>query len=232
MSDIACHCGRRGALFQKQDGTLLRWWQCREHLDAERVKREGLGPCVYPPSMPEIFRDTDLMLLHPKIRQQVEEWNPSGDKSGLLFHGNSGVGKTRGLWEVVRRAWVKETEKSVNMKFMVLTMRKFEGMIEKGFQDKEHAEVIEGIINAKLLAIDDFGKERLTSRLASDFFAVIDERSTARRPTIITTNFNGSALIERFENRDKETGVALIRRLKDYYTCVGIGVDSQTSPAN
>lgn len=75
------------------------------------------------------------------------------------------------------------------------------------------------------LILDDFGKERLTSRMASDLFAVIDERSTARRPTIISTNFNGSALLERFENRDKETGIALIRRLKDYYKIVGIGVD-------
>jgi hypothetical protein len=42
-----------------------------------------------------------------------------------------------------------------------------------------------------------------------------------RKTTIISTNFNGTTLLERFENKDKETGVAFIRRLKDYYTIVG-----------
>jgi hypothetical protein len=59
--------------------------------------------------------------------------------------------------------------------------------------------------------------------MASDLFAIIDERSTARRATIISTNFNGTTLLDRFDSRDKETGVALIRRLKDYYRMVGAG---------
>jgi hypothetical protein len=69
--------------------------------------------------------------------------------------------------------------------------------------------------------IDDLGKERLTSRMASDLFAIVDERTVNRRTTIISTNFNGTTLLERFENKDKETGVAFIRRLKDYFKIVG-----------
>jgi DNA replication protein DnaC len=180
--------------------------------------------------MPDIFRDTEVSKLHPKI-QAVVDWKPSFDKSGLLVHGNTGVGKTRGIWEIVRRIWAEQAQKDYNMPFLFLTMRKLEGMIEKGFQDKEHAEVIDRIINAKLVVLDDFGKERLTSRMASDLFAVIDERSTARRTTLISTNFNGTALLERFENRDKETGMALVRRFRDYYRIVGVGVDVSNPPA-
>jgi DNA replication protein DnaC len=230
MSDLACHCGRRGALFAKKDHTLVRWHQCREHLDKARVERDELFDCVFPPSMPDIFRDTEVSKLHPKI-QAVVDWKPSFDKSGLLVHGNTGVGKTRGIWEIVRRIWAEQAQKDYNMPFLFLTMRKLEGMIEKGFQDKEHAEVIDRIINAKLVVLDDFGKERLTSRMASDLFAVIDERSTARRTTLISTNFNGTALLERFENRDKETGMALVRRFRDYYRIVGVGVDVSNPPA-
>jgi DNA replication protein DnaC len=82
--------------------------------------------------------------------------------------------------------------------------------------------MIDGLIEVELLVLDDFGKERLTQRMASDLFSIIDERSTNRRATIISTNFNGTSLLERFDNRDKETGVAMIRRFKDYYTIVGI----------
>ena len=57
--------------------------------------------------------------------------------------------------------------------------------------------------------------------MAIDLFAIVDERSVNRKATIISTNFNGTTLLDRFENKDKETGVALIRRLKDYYKIVG-----------
>jgi len=224
VSDIACHCGRRGALFAKNDGSLklVRWHHCREHLDAERVSHAGLEESPAPPATPKIFLDTDVSLLHPKI-QIALDWKPEGDVSGLLLHGTTGVGKTRGIWEIIKRLWVEEAKKDRQLQFEFLTMRKLESVIEKGFEDRKHGSAIDYLISCPLLILDDFGKERLTQRMASDLFAIIDERSTNRRATIISTNFNGSTLLERFDNRDKETGVAIIRRLKDYYRGVGAG---------
>jgi len=222
VSDIACHCGRRGALLARQDGTLVRWHECREHLDKERVAGHNYTDSVCPPAMPEVFKDTDCTRLHQKIQDSLG-WKPQGDINGLLLHGTTGVGKTRGIWEIVRRLWAEEAKKDRQLDYNFLTMRKMEGMIEKSFDDRNHAKMIDGLIECKLLVFDDFGKERLTSRMATDLFSVIDERTTARRATVISTNFNGTALLERFENRDKETGVAMIRRFKDYFTIVGIG---------
>ena len=170
--------------------------------------------------MPELFRDTELSRLHEKIQANID-WRPQGDKTGLLIHGTTGVGKTRALWEVVRRMWVEKADKDINMPYLFLTMRKIESMIEQGFDTKKHGTMLESLIEHPLLVIDDLGKERLTSRMASDLFAIVDERSVNRKTTIISTNFNGTTLLERFENKDKETGVAFIRRLKDYYTIVG-----------
>lgn len=220
MSEIACHCGSRGSLFVNQEGKLLRYHLCSEHIDKARVEREGLSKPQYPTQMPAIFRDTDINRLHDKIQENID-WRPSGDKSGLLIHGTTGVGKTRALWEVVRRMWVEKANQDINMPYLFLTMRKIESMIEQGFDTKKHGTMLESLIEHPLLVIDDFGKERLTSRMASDLFAIVDERSVNRKTTIISTNFNGTTLLERFENKDKETGVALIRRLKDYYTIVG-----------
>lgn len=226
MSDLACHCGKRGALFAKNDGSnkLIRYHLCREHLNLERVKAEELQDPIFPPNIPAIFVDTDTTRLHPKI-QECLDWNPAGDKTGLLLHGTTGVGKTRGIWEVVRRLWCLEAKKDKQLSFHFLTMRNLEGMIEKSFGERHHATMMETIIETKLLVLDDFGKERLTQRMASDLFSIIDERSTNRRATIISTNFNGQTLLERFDSRDKETGVAMIRRFKDYYRIVGIGAE-------
>jgi DNA replication protein DnaC len=221
MSDLICHCGKRGALLANPDGSLQRWHECRIHLDQERVKAKGLINSTIPPQMPAIFKDTDITKLHKRI-QETLDWKPDGDKTGLLFHGITGIGKTRGVWEIVRRLWEEKALKDRQLNYRFLTMRKLEGLIEKSFDDRQHAGMIDSLIETDLLVLDDFGKERLTQRMASDLFSIIDERSTNRRTTIISTNFNGTSLLERFDNRDKETGVAMIRRFKDYYTIVGI----------
>jgi len=220
--DIACHCGKRGALFAKDDHSLVRYHRCRDHLDQERVTAEGLMDSTIPPAMPALFRDTEVSRLHPSIQKAVE-WKPEGDKSGLLLHGTTGIGKTRAIWEIIRKQWVESAKRDRQLAYQFLTMRKIEGMIEKGFDDRQHAKMLEGLIDLPFLIIDDFGKERLTQRMASDLFAIIDERSTARKPTIISTNYNGTSLLERFDSRDVETGRAMIRRLKDYYMMAGMG---------
>lgn len=222
MSDIACHCGKRGALFAREDNKLVRYHLCREHLDIERVRSEGLKESAVPPSMPEIFLDTDVTRLHPKI-QSVLDWRPSDNVSGLLLHGTTGIGKTRGIWEIIRRMWVEQAKKDKQLNYVFLTMRKLEGKIEKSFDERNHSDMIDSLISCNFLVLDDFGKERLTSRMASDLFSIIDERSIAKRGCLITTNFNSTTILERFENKDKETGVAIIRRFKDYYKIVGMG---------
>jgi DNA replication protein DnaC len=220
MSDIACHCGRKGALFVNQENRLVRYHLCRDHLDLSRVKDDGLAKPKHPTQMPAVFQDTEISRLHEKIQENID-WRPEGDKTGLLIHGTTGVGKTRALWEIVRRMWVEKAEMDINMPYLFLTMRKIESMIEQGFDTKKHGTMLDSLIEHPLLVIDDLGKERLTSRMASDLFAIIDERTVNRRTTIISTNFNGTTLLERFENKDKETGVAFIRRLKDYFKIVG-----------
>jgi len=57
------------------------------------------------------------------------------------------------------------------------------------------------------------GKEKMTDRMASVLFALIDQRTQNKRSTIITTNLTGDQLLERFH--DKETGNAFVARLKD-----------------
>lgn len=217
---MSCHCGKRCALLVNAEGKLTRYHRCREHLDPERVKQDGLENPKYVPSYPALFRGTEVAKLHPRL-QSAAEWVPSESKSGLLLHGTTGVGKTRLAWLVVNRLWIEKAKKDINMPYRFLTMRKFEGLIEESFGDKAHSKMLEELIKTDLLVFDDLGKERATARMASDLFAVLDERSTAMRPTVITTNFNGQALIDRFD--DKEMSAALVRRFRDYYTLVGAG---------
>ncbi len=164
------------------------------------------------PEYPLAFIDTDITRLSENL-QRAAGWKP-GDKASLLLHGTTGTGKTRTAWLVFNALWLANFPD----KAVWLPMRKLEMAIEKGFDDHKHGQVLDYFCNVPLLAFDDLGKERLTARMESDLFAIIDERTSNLRPTIITTNYNGTTLLDRFNN--KETGEALLRRIREYYTAV------------
>ena len=98
-------------------------------------------------------------------------------------------------------------------------MRRLQNVLEESYDKGRHLATIDSIIDVPMLFMDDLGKEKLTPRLASDMFSIVDERSVNHRPCIITTNFNSTGLVERFN--DQEMGQAFVRRLKDYYDLVG-----------
>lgn len=221
-----CHCGKSTPLFVKDDGKqLFRYPTCQEHSNAEEIKAQGYENPKFHPQMPPVFRYTDPAKLHPKVRETLD-WMPTHEKSGLLLHGTTGVGKSRAAWSIVNRIWASGLGRNLNLPFLFLTMRGFEEMLEKSWDERNHANILKDISTTPLLVIDDLGKEKMTGRMAVDLFGIIDERSMNCRATIITTNFNSTALIDRFPPSDKETAIALVRRLKDYYKTCGIGVDN------
>ena len=166
------------------------------------------------PQMPSAYRDTCIDKLPSERMRKAFNWAP-GEKHSLLLHGTTGCGKTRVAWSVFNRLWLE----SFPLDAQFLPMRKVDGLIEKGFDDRDHGGVIDYLIEVPLLVLDDLGKERMTQRLESDLFAIIDERTANNRVTIITTNYTSQGLQERFSNA--ETGPAFIRRLKDYFQAVG-----------
>ena len=166
------------------------------------------------PLMPEAYRETVTDQLPSERMRRAMDWVP-GEKRSLLLHGTTGCGKTRVAWSVFNRLWLASYPKDAEF----LPMRKIDGMIEKGFDDRDHGGVIDHLIEVPLLALDDLGKERMTARLESDLFAILDERTANKRTTIITTNYTSQGLQERFSNA--ETGPAFVRRLKDYFQAIG-----------
>lgn len=164
------------------------------------------------PEYPAAFIDTDLDRLGGNLKAAAN-WQPSA-RPFLILHGTTGAGKSRTAWVVFNRIWFDNFPD----KAVWLPMRKLEAAIEKGFDDHKHGQVLDYFCNVPLLALDDLGKERLTARMESDLFGIIDERSQNLKTTIITTNYNGQSLLERFGNQ--ETGQAFIRRIREFSTAV------------
>lgn len=162
-------------------------------------------------AFPEVIRETVLDRLDPRLAKVAEEYDPKARESWILF-GATRVGKTRTAYLLAKRY-----SQVIGRPASFYTMRRFESIIDRSFREKKHAEVLDGLIECPFLVIDDFGKEKLTERLAVDLFAILDERTSNRRPTLITTNLNGDLLESKFAAVDANLAAALVARLREFF---------------
>lgn len=178
----------------------------RDALAAER--REYIAKNPPEVSMPVLFEGTDPERLAPELKDLCHNWLPTG--KGLLVHGTTRKGKTRTAWYIADRLFKANPKAN---RFLFLTMFELEARLVASWGTSTWDKTMHHMVNVPLLFLDDLGKERMTERMASCLFALIDQRTMHQRSTIITTNLTGDTLLERFH--DKETGAAFVARLKD-----------------
>lgn len=162
-------------------------------------------------AFPEVIRETDPAKLSQALQSVVIGYQPAAKESWVLF-GPTRAGKTRTAF-LLARSFASHHGKPATF----LTMRRFESAIDKSFQSKRHADCLETFIAAPFLVLDDFGKEKLTERLACDLFAIIDERTADRRPTIITTNLTGDLLEAKFSSVEPTLAEAMVARIREFF---------------
>jgi hypothetical protein len=119
---------------------------------------------------------------------------------GLLIHGTSGAGKTRAAWQLVRQIMEQGT---------AVTFVESIDLPDENARDMIHFPV---------LVIDDLGNDKMQATKEALVLKILRSRFQWRRPTIITTQFNGTKLAERFS--DGNTAQAVIRRLREF--CDGV----------
>lgn len=183
--------------------------QCVKKSHAEFVAREAARTKRDDLAVPAVFADTELSRLPEKFQSVASNWAPWSGKGNLLIHGTTRIGKSRTAWYICSRLH------AVNIKITSLTMRDIEFNLQEGFQKGDWHRVVDRWCKAPFLYIDDLGKEKLTERTQSCLFQIIDDRSANKRPTLITTNYNGQGLEARFP--DPETGAAFVARLREFY---------------
>lgn len=230
MASNCIHCSKEATpvydfnskKFKPEMSICLDCFQTKEHHSfpfsyKEVFFKNNWSFSITHPDVPSLFRATDYERLPEKMRALLD-WQPATTgkeffegKVSLLIHGISGTGKTRAAWIIFQRLWKKFYPKGARF----MTMRELDGLLLNSFKNENHDDTMKYLINLNLLVLDDLGKERLTARMESDLFAIIDERANNMKHTIITSNYNGMSLQERF-NSD-ETGIAIVRRFRDYY---------------
>jgi DNA replication protein DnaC len=106
---------------------------------------------------------------------------------GLLFTGDNGVGKTHLAVAVLREL---ATGKGVRGQFWDFheLIREIKNSYNPETRTTE-LQVLEPVVEADLLLLDDLGAWKMTDWMNDTLFYILNGRYMAKRPTLITTNF-------------------------------------------
>lgn len=173
---------------------------------ARREKSKG--------DIPTVLAKTDIKSLPSEKARGLTKWMPrgslfNGDKSrsknNLFICGPSRTGKSRVMATIavnlgVERGWTPKWCDAWALEEAVMSHK---------------SEPLRTLAQHRLLLIDDLGKERMTERMASGIFKLLDLRCSFDLPTIITSNWTPTVLSERFN--DTTIADAVKGRLIEFY---------------
>jgi DNA replication protein DnaC len=164
---------------------------------------------------PPIYRDTDANRLTPEMRRYAETWTSEGGR-GLAFVGATGKCKTRVCYMILARYHYD------GQGVYGITAAKLAELVQKQFDNETRGESLEKlklIERIPLLLLDDVGQEKITERTGSQFFSLIEQRTSWKRPTLWTSNLDAGTLKQAL---GAHRGQPTIRRLREFSDIVKV----------
>lgn len=169
---------------------------------------------------PSLYQKTDVARLPASQLSQAMAWK-YGPK-GLILLGETGTGKSRVAWMLLKRIIVEDRPER---QFEWFDCISFGHSIAKHYRDEDAEVWLERIAKTPILFFDDLGKLKLTERAETELFGIVEKRCADQLPIIVTTNDTGDSLAARMtDNR----GPAMIRRLREF--CEPIQFQAETQP--
>lgn len=183
----------------------------RQYRFKERLRYSGI---------PSRFHSAELDGCPEEVREWAQELKAGTCRTFLLLQGNVGSGKTYAACAAMLHAIMETTCKFT-------TFDKILRSITATFNGEETEEaVVNRLSNVGVLCIDDFGKSKPTEFAMSRLFEIVNNRWSNEKPTIITTQYQGQALIDRLTvDGETDTAEAIVSRLMQAKKCKFAGED-------
>ena len=187
--------------------------ECSEKQAAEDQKtasRQGLAEYYARDALvvPEAFRNTiSDRLPRPDRLREVLRWRYG--TRGLVMHGATGMGKSRCLYELLKR----ENKNKPTIRILILDHSAgydYAALFAKN--PTAASRWVENHSTAGILALDDIFKVKLTDSFEQAIFSITATRTEKGLPLIVTCNDVGDSLAARMS---PDRGPALVRRLRE-----------------
>lgn len=181
-----------------------------EPFDADRLIASIREEKSWKPAMEAVIRE---------VIQKVENWPYSDRGIGLI--GVSGHGKTRIMFRLIYR-YLREGRKCEYLNMTVLGRE-----IGARFSRSAHEanEWLNKLCAVPVLFLDDVGKEKMTERVETELYGIVEIRSSNLLPIYFTANSKGQKLIEKMtddEGEISDRAVPIVRRLREF--CEGVTI--------
>lgn len=193
----------------------------REYEAAERERSEAAAEqlaqlererseAAWLKSFPPLYRQTDpvrLPLQEQFRRVMAWQYGPRG----LILGGPTGTGKTRTAWLLLQRLH------NEGRQIVAFDALGFSHEVSARFGDGSGESWADGVARADVVFLDDLGKAKLTERVESELFGLIERRTANLLPIIATMNATGAGLAAKTTD---DRGEPLLRRLREFCEAV------------
>jgi Cdc6-like AAA superfamily ATPase len=195
-------------------------WECELSMTKEGVKhRQSKG---WENLCPIGYQNTSLEYLRGQLREGgygtswlMESLGWQYGSRGLVICGDTGTGKTRTMWQLLRRL-IDEERREV----AIFNAVKFRTEVQVYAREGRSREWAKRMSRVEVLYWDDLGQVHWTGAASEMFLHLIEERTAAQKPILATTQYSGEEIDQQFER--KEMGQAVRRRLNEFCKVITI----------
>ena len=184
-------------------------------LQRERAEKRALA---WDRMCPRLYRHTNWKHpdLSPVFCGLAHTWWAKDDGMGLGIYGPSGVGKTRAVWEILRR------HHFAGRSVLATTAQQIQFAVGDFHSDTQMdrnaaRKLIRDCKGAGILFVDDIGKERSTPAVAAVLHDIVETRVSNKLPILWTSEMTGEDLAQKLGDN---YGHGLIRRLREFSTVI------------
>jgi IstB-like ATP binding protein len=165
---------------------------------------------------PPLYQCTDIRRLEKDLRLQgfdkrwIEEvlaWQY--EPRGLVLNGPTGVGKSRVIWQLLRRLLDEEHRTGTALNAVT-----FRGSLQSAACERTTEEFVGRLVRTDVLYWDDLGQMHLTGPVSEMLLHLVEERACAGKPILVTTQYSGEELDTQFER--PQMSAAIRRRLNEF----------------
>ena len=137
---------------------------------------------------------------------------PAVDK-GLIFIGPPGIGKTHLAVSVLKEVTEKNGVRGVyyDTRSLLSTIKSTYNPVTRASE----ADVLEEVMGAELLILDDLGAERLTDWVEETMNLIVNTRYNDRLATVFTSNYEGVPDRDNMESLLVRVGARMYSRLRE-----------------